>query len=129
MKKKIKAEQFSTEIKNQLLAFQSDVIDIHKEETDNVAKEGLKVLKSHARVRTGAYKKSLSNRKVSESALAKTRVLYAKAPHYREAHLIENGHAKRGGGRTRAFPHFKYADDYILKKLPEKIINRIKKLK
>ena len=40
-------------------------------------------------------------------------------------HLLENGHAKVNGGRTRAFPHWKYSDEYIKKELPKRIQKKI----
>ena len=40
-----------------------------------------------------------------ESNYEKRVTWYVKSPHYRLSHLLEIGHAKRGGGRVRAYPH------------------------
>jgi len=39
---------------------------------------------------------------------------------YRVGHLLENGHLTRNGGRTKAYPHWKHAQD-IANTLPDKI--------
>lgn len=41
--------------------------------------------------------------------------------HYQLAHLLEKGHALRGGGRTRAFPHIAEAAEHGESKLLENI--------
>ena len=43
--------------------------------------------------------------------------------HYQLAHLLENGHALRGGGRARAFPHIAP----VAEKAEEELLETIKK--
>lgn len=40
---------------------------------------------------------------------------------YRVAHLLEFGHAKQNGGRTRAFPHIAKAEEWGIEKLVSEI--------
>lgn len=47
--------------------------------------------------------------------------VYNKAPTYRLAHLLENGHAKRGGGRTPGNPHIKPVEDKMIKDFTEAV--------
>lgn len=54
---------------------------------------------------------------------------YVKPPHFRLTHLLEKGHAKRGGGRTRAFPHIKYGADLAEQNYLEDIAKAIEKIK
>ena len=68
-----------------------------------------KDVQANAPVKTGAYKKSWSTKTVRENANAMEIVVYSRN-RYQLAHLLEFGHAKRGGGRTRAFPHIAPAE-------------------
>lgn len=68
-----------------------------------------KDVQANAPVKTGAYKKSWATKTVRENANAMEIVVYSKN-RYQLAHLLEFGHAKRGGGRTRAFPHIAPAE-------------------
>ena len=68
-----------------------------------------KDVQANAPVKTGAYKKSWSTKTVRENANAMEVVVYSRN-RYQLAHLLEFGHAKRGGGRTRAFPHIAPAE-------------------
>ena len=62
-----------------------------------------------APVRTGKYKKSWAVKTTKENANAMEVTVHSKN-RYQLAHLLEFGHAKRGGGRTRAFPHIAPAE-------------------
>ena len=42
------------------------------------------------------------------------------------SHLLENGHAKRGGGRVQAIPHIKPAEQAGIEKLEEDIERALK---
>lgn len=55
----------------------------------------------------GRYIKGWRHKKVG-----KRRVVYNKTD-YQLTHLLEKGHAKRGGGRTRAIPHIKPVEQHI----------------
>lgn len=61
--------------------------------------------------RTGAYKKSFIVTKKEERADKLVVVVHSKK-HYRLTHLLEDGHALRQGGRTKAYPHIKPAEEY-----------------
>ena len=62
-----------------------------------------------APVDTGKYKKSWTVKTTKENANAMEVTVHSKN-RYQLAHLLEFGHAKRGGGRTRAFPHIAPAE-------------------
>lgn len=62
-----------------------------------------------APVDTGRYKKSWTVKTTKENANAMEVTVHSKN-RYQLAHLLEFGHAKRGGGRTRAFPHIAPAE-------------------
>lgn len=79
-----------------------------------------------APVRTGKYKKSWKNTKVEESASSLVMSVHSEG-RYRLTHLLENGHAKRGGGRVKAYVHIAPAETNAEKELLSAIERRISK--
>jgi hypothetical protein len=97
-----------------------------KEEIKETAKKALEIEQGHPNipVMTGAYKGSFALKKTIDSKGQLQFVLHNKSPEYRKAHLLEFGHAKRNGGRTRAHPHWKDAQAFV-DKLPERMKRRL----
>ena len=59
--------------------------------------------------RTGVYAKSWAIKKTKESSQSLEVTVHSRN-RYQIAHLLEHGHAKRGGGRVSAIPHIAPAE-------------------
>lgn len=98
-----------------------------REATQSVIKEGAKQLKSSSPIRTGKYAGSWKSKIEADGsgAIAVVHGRIYNKDHYRLTHLLENGHAKRGGGRVAARPHIGAVNDWaqeeVIKRLKEKI--------
>ena len=73
-----------------------------------------------APVMTGKYKKSWVVKTTKENANAMEVTVHSRN-RYQLAHLLEFGHAKRGGGRTRAFPHIAPAEEAAAELLEKEV--------
>lgn len=60
--------------------------------------------------RTGKYARSWKTKNTKETATEIQVTVYSPT-RYMLAHLLENGHAKRGGGRVKAIPHIALAEE------------------
>ena len=70
--------------------------------------------------RTGKYAKSWRTKTTKESATALEVTVYSPT-RYMLAHLLEHGHAKRGGGRVAARPHIAPAEQLGIEELEREI--------
>ena len=89
------------------------------------AKQIKEDIKANAPERTGAYAKSWAAKKTAETSQSLEMVVYSKT-RYRLAHLLEKGHAKRGGGRVRAIPHIAPAEQAGIEQLQDLIEKALK---
>ena len=80
-------------------------------------------ISANAPSRTGAYKGSWMATKQSESSLQM--VVHSKN-RYQLAHLLEKGHAKRGGGRVAGRPHIAPAEQAGIEQLQSLIEKALK---
>ena len=69
---------------------------------------------------TGAYAKSWSVKKTKETSNSLEVTVYSKN-RYQLAHLLEHGHAKRGGGRVAARTHIAQAEQSAVETLDSEI--------
>ena len=67
-------------------------------------------ISANAPKRTGAYSKSWTAKKTKENSHSLEMTVHSKN-HYQLAHLLEKGHAKRGGGRVSGKPHIAPAEE------------------
>ena len=94
--------------------------DEMKKAVKNSAKTVKDEIDSGAPERTGKYAKSWRTKTTKESASALEIAVYSPS-RYMLAHLLENGHAKRGGGRVRAIPHIAPAEQHGIEQLEREI--------
>lgn len=77
-------------------------------------------IKSTAPVDTGKYASSWRSKKTSETSSTVEYIVHSPT-RYQLAHLLEHGHAKRNGGRTKAIPHIAPAEEHGLIQLEKDI--------
>ena len=75
---------------------------------------------THAPKDTGDYAKSWAVKKRKETSNSLTLVVHSRN-RYQLAHLLEFGHAKRGGGRVSARPHIAAAEEKGMEQLEDEI--------
>lgn len=81
-------------------------------------------ISANAPKRTGAYAKSWAVKTEKETAHSLEVVVHSKN-RYQIAHLLEHGHAKRGGGRVAGIPHIAPAEENAVKQLEEDIVKKL----
>ena len=73
-----------------------------------------------APVKSGKYGKSWAVKRQREVSHMLEVVVHSK-DRYQLTHLLEKGHAKRGGGRVKAFPHIGPAEEKGIRELEDGI--------
>ena len=81
-------------------------------------------ISANAPKRTGAYAKSWAVKTEKETAHSLEVVVHSKN-RYQIAHLLEHGHAKRGGGRVAGIPHIAPAEEKAVRQLEEDIVKKL----
>jgi hypothetical protein len=104
-----------------------EVIEAMSESIDEVAKESVKKLKAESpRGATGTYYKGWAY-KIEKGRLSHGSVVYGKNGTYQLAHLLEYGHAKRGGGRTKPYEHIKPVEEWAIDEVIDRTITKVER--
>lgn len=103
-----------------LAEYSADVSKAAETAITAVAKEAAKKLKQSAPRRTGKYAKGWTS-KVDKGFMTVEAVVYGKTGTYQLAHLLENGHAKRGGGRTAPVVHIAPVEEWAVSEVQKRI--------
>jgi len=120
MSRSIKIDALAEAVNEELEKYQKLSTEGMKKAVRDAGKTVKDEINSSAPVRTGRYAKSWSTKVTAESSVSLEVTVYSPS-RYMIAHLLENGHAKRGGGRVRAIPHIKPAEELGIEQLENDI--------
>ena len=101
------------------------VVDDLKADVQKAGKTVKQQIENTAPKKTGKYSKSWAVKKTRETSDSIQIVVHSKR--YQLTHLLEFGHAKRGGGRTRAFLHIAPAEQAGIEQLTRDIERDLQK--
>ena len=115
----------AAEVMKQLNDYAELTTEGMKKAVNDAGKTVRKEIQAGAPVKSGKYKKSWTVKKTDESS-TKLEVTVHSRDRYQLAHLLEHGHAKRNGGRTKAIPHIAPAEELGVEQLERDIERCIK---
>jgi hypothetical protein len=127
MSKTIPVDQLAKEVMAGLEEYAELTTTVLKKEIQAAGKVAKQQIEQTAPRKTGAYAKSWAVRKTRETSNSLEVTVHSKY-RYALAHLLENGHAKRGGGRVAAIPHIAPAEVAALQSLEQKIEQELGRL-
>lgn len=125
MAKRSNADRFAADVQKILSEYAGSVKENLDEVTKAVAKKGAQMVR---RASTGAvggsgkYARGWTS-KVEVGRLGVSGVIYNKTPGL--PHLLEHGHANRGGGRTPGRPHIAAAEEQIVREFEEEVKSKL----
>ena len=127
MGKTIPVGQLAKEVMDGLEEYADLTAEVLKKEIQAAGKAARQQIEQTAPKRSGKYAKSWAVKKVSETSNSLAVVVHSKN-RYMLAHLLENGHAKRGGGRVAAIPHIAPAEENAMLSLERNIERELERL-
>ena len=125
MSRTVSIDEMDNEIMEELEKYADLAADELKAAVKETAASVRKDIQAGAPVDTGKYKKSWSVKNVREDSESIELVVHSRN-RYQIAHLLEHGHAKRGGGRVAAKPHIASAEQRGNVKLVQTIEQKLK---
>ena len=130
----VSIDQLAAEIAKGLAEFSQDVVEKVNVSSEAVGKAAVKRLKrtSPKRPGSGKYAKSWAMKTEPEVGQPHKRIIHAKAPHYRLAHLLEYGHAVANAGpgkkdRVDGIPHIRPAEEEVIREFAREVEEAIKR--
>ena len=115
----VRINDLSREIANSLATYTADVREEVTKATDDVTKEGVKRIKQNVIaakfVLTGDYEKGWGRVKTDKGYVIRNKT------DYQLTHLLEIGHAKRGGGRVGGKAHIRPVEDWAVKEYERRV--------
>ena len=120
MARNIGIDELADEIMEGLMEYEGLAAETVKGAVKKAGNTVKKEIQNNAPKDTGKYAKSFKVTKRKETANSLEVTVHSKDK-YQLAHLLEKGHAKRGGGRVSAQPHIAPAEEKGIRILREEI--------
>ena len=124
MGRKIPISQLSAAVMEQLNEYAELATEDMKEAVKKAGTTVRKDIEASAPRDTGDYAKSWALKTTKESSNALQVTVHSRN-RYQIAHLLEHGHAKRGGGRVEGKAHIAPAESYAIKEIEAEIRRRL----
>ena len=116
MSRGISIDDMAEAIEKELMEYRELAADELKAAVKKAGRTAKSDIGKSAPVRTGAYAKSWRMKVTEESSVGIGVTVYSPS-HYMLAHLLENGHAKRNGGRVAGERHIAPAEEHAREQL------------
>jgi len=117
---RVTVNQMADAIMEGLQEYAQLATDVMKDCVNKAGNTVKKETQAGAPVKTGRYQKSWTVKRQKEIGNTLEVVVHSRN-RYQLTHLLEKGHAKRGGGRVRAIPHIAPAEEKGIRELEEGI--------
>ena len=127
MGKTIPVDKLAEEVMNGLEEYAELTADVLKKEIQEAGKVAKQQISQTAPRKTGRYAKSWAVKKISETSNSLEVTVHSRN-RYMLTHLLENGHAKRSGGRVAAIPHIAPAEEAAVQSLERNIERELGRL-
>lgn len=116
----VKIDNLASEIMKGLTEYKDLATADMKTAVRKAGRTAKQEIQANAPKKTGAYSKSWTVKTTKETSES-LELTVCSPKKYQLAHLLEKGHAKRGGGRTQAQPHIAPAEENAVKQLESNI--------
>lgn len=116
----IRIEDLADAINDELEAYSKEVTEKVNISAQRIGKAAVKKLKSYKSAEWPNYSKGWTLTKDKETIFDDKYTIHNKK-YYSLTHLLENGHVKRNGGRTRAFVHIKPVEQEVIDEFTKEV--------
>ena len=90
---------------------------------EDSTQEAVNELKQHSPKNRGKYVRGWTSTATKETNLALTKTIHNRTPGL--THLLENGHAKRGGGRVEGIRHIAPVEEKMIRQFEERLKEKL----
>ena len=110
-----------------LNAYSRTIVDGVEKAAEESVKEMVKRTKQRptTKLSRGKYARSIASQVGENTITARSRIWYVKKPRYRLTHLLNNGHAVRGGGRVSGDQHVTRAAETAMRDFESRVVEVI----